>query len=87
MKRVKYTAMHTNTHIKTIFFALIILAKTNDYFFKTLTDFYLHFGIIFFLKLKTLRPFHLFIKKEDFNRQKFFFVQNQPNKVGIFKCQ
>ena len=84
MKRVKYTA----THIKTIFFALIILAKTNDYFFKTLTDFYLHFGIILFQKLNTLRLFHLFIKKEDFNsRQKFFFVQNPPNKVGIFKCQ
>ena len=44
MKRVKYTATHT----KTIFFALIILAKTNDYFFKTLTDFYLHFGLINF---------------------------------------
>ena len=50
MKRVKYTAMHT--HIKTIFFALIILAKTNDHFFKTLTDFYLHFGMIFFRNLK-----------------------------------
>ena len=60
MKRVKYTAMHT--HIKTIFFALIILAKTNDYFFKTLTDFYLHFGIIF-LEIKTLRFFPSFYKK------------------------
>ena len=64
MKRVKYTAMHT--HIKTIFFALIILAKTNDYFFKTLTDFYLHFGIIFFLEIKNIEAFPPFYKKGRF---------------------